>query len=140
MDFILAPQLEADSLFVGELGLSQLRVHKCADFPWVILIPQFPGLSEIIDLTPENQIRLMEEISWVSQTLQRLYKPDKLNVANLGNVVPQLHIHIIARYKSDPVWPSPVWGKPLSPITSESLQCIEQWRRKLQKEIQFGKK
>lgn len=134
INFILDPQLEVDSLFVGNLTLCQVRLHKCKDFPWVLLIPRQAGLKEIIDLDEQDQMQLMREINTISKVLKDLYNPDKLNVANLGNIVSQLHIHVIARYESDPFWPGPVWGRNLSLVTEESLQLIETWRNELEKE------
>ena len=107
---IIDPRLEADSTFITALRLCQVRLHHNAAFPWLILIPQQERLFEIIDLSPSDQQMLMQEIVLTSQGMKRLFLPTKLNVANLGNVVPQLHVHIIARYKDDQAWPGPVWN------------------------------
>ena len=107
---IIDPRLEADSTFITALELCQVRLSHNAAFPWVILIPQREGLCEIIDLSPSDRQVLMQEIAFTSQGMKRLFLPTKLNVANLGNVVPQLHVHIIARYKDDQAWPGPVWN------------------------------
>ena len=106
----LDSRLESDSIFVVDLNLCQLRLHNNATFPWVILIPKRDNASEIIDLNKEDQQLLMMEIAQVSRVMKQLFKPDKLNVASLGNIVSQLHIHIIARYEADPAWPGTVWG------------------------------
>ena len=99
-------------------------------WPWLVLVPRRPGLIEIIDLEPADRLRLMEEIARAAEALCRLYRPDKMNVAALGNVVPQLHVHVIARFRSDPAWPRPVWGvKPArepyeEPALSEAVRRI----------------
>lgn len=106
----LDPRLESSSFFITNLALSQVRLSYNAAFPWVLLIPARESVTEIIDLTPEDQQILIQEISHASNVMRGLFQPDKLNVASLGNVVPQLHVHIIARYKADKAWPNPVWN------------------------------
>lgn len=106
---LLDVRLESSSSFITNLSLCQVRLSHNAAFPWLLLIPNKASITEIIDLSPSEQQTLMQEISFASEVMYRLFTPDKLNVAALGNVVPQLHIHIIARYKTDPVWPDPVW-------------------------------
>jgi diadenosine tetraphosphate (Ap4A) HIT family hydrolase len=105
----LHPQLHADTVPVCDLALSRLLAMNDANFPWLILVPRRPGVSEIIDLGDE-QSPLMDEISLVSRALKDETRCDKLNVAAIGNVVAQLHIHIVARRKDDAAWPKPVWG------------------------------
>jgi diadenosine tetraphosphate (Ap4A) HIT family hydrolase len=105
----LHPQLAADTAPVCDLALSRLLVMNDANFPWLILVPRRACVSEIIDLGDEQSV-LMDEISRVSRALKDETRCDKLNVAAIGNVVPQLHIHIVARRKGDAVWPKPVWG------------------------------
>lgn len=106
----LDPRLESSSSLVTNLALCQVRLNHNAAFPWLLLIPNQEIIVEIIDLSTENQQILMQEIALASQVMQTLFHPDKLNVASLGNVVPQLHVHIIARYKNDKAWPNPVWN------------------------------
>ena len=108
--FTLDPQLEADTFPVADLALSTVRLMDDARFPWAILVPRRPGLSELIDLDGASRARLTEEIDQVSRALKTLTTCDKLNVAALGNQVRQLHIHVIARFAADPAWPKPVWG------------------------------
>jgi diadenosine tetraphosphate (Ap4A) HIT family hydrolase len=108
--FILDRRLEGDSLPITELGLCTVRLRNDKRFPWLLLIPQIANASEWIDLTREQQHQLSDEIMVTSHLLQALVTPDKLNIATLGNQVPQLHIHVIARYKTDAAWPNPVWG------------------------------
>jgi diadenosine tetraphosphate (Ap4A) HIT family hydrolase len=105
----LHPQLAADTVPVCDLPLSRLLAMNDANFPWLILVPRRAGVSEMIDLGAE-QAQLMDEISLVSRALKGETRCDKLNVAAIGNVVPQLHVHIVARRKDDAAWPKPVWG------------------------------
>jgi diadenosine tetraphosphate (Ap4A) HIT family hydrolase len=105
----LHPQLAADTALVCELALSRLLAMNDANFPWLILVPRRAGVSEIIDLGAEQAL-LMDEIALVSCALKDETRCDKLNVAAIGNMVPQLHVHIVARRKDDAVWPKPVWG------------------------------
>ena len=109
--FTLHAQLAADTFAVCELELCSLRLMNDATYPWLILVPRIDGARELIDLDVPQQHLLMNEISRTSHALQRLFAPDKLNVAALGNMVPQLHVHVIARFRDDPAWPSPVWGR-----------------------------
>jgi diadenosine tetraphosphate (Ap4A) HIT family hydrolase len=106
----LDPRLETSTAFIMTLTLCQVRLSKNSAFPWVLLVPTLDSIGELTDLSPSNQHVLMDEISLVSIVMNRLFSPDKLNVATLGNVVAQLHVHIIARYRTDPAWPNPVWN------------------------------
>jgi diadenosine tetraphosphate (Ap4A) HIT family hydrolase len=105
----LHPQLRADTAFVCDLALSQLLVMNDANFPWLILVPRRAGATELFDLGAE-QGDLLDEITLVSRALKDHTHCDKLNIAAIGNVVPQLHIHIVARRRDDALWPKPVWG------------------------------
>ena len=109
--FVLDPRLAAESTPLGELALCQVLLMDDARFPWILLVPQRAGLVEIIDLGAQDLQRLMSEIATASGVLEAATSPYKLNVAALGNVVRQLHVHIIARFENDAAWPSPVWGK-----------------------------
>jgi diadenosine tetraphosphate (Ap4A) HIT family hydrolase/NTP pyrophosphatase (non-canonical NTP hydrolase) len=111
---LLDPRLESDSTPIIDLPLCQVRLSHNAAFPWIILIPQKEGLVELIDLMPADQQQLMHEIAIASQVMHHLFCPTKLNVAALGNMVPQLHIHVIARYETDAAWPRPVWNSGVS--------------------------
>ena len=118
----LHPQLRADTAFVCDLPLSRLLAMNDANFPWLILVPRRPGASELFDLGAD-QATLANEIALVSRALKEETRCDKLNVAAIGNVVPQLHIHIVARTKDDALWPRPVWGAaPPRPYEPEALQ------------------
>ncbi|MFN8971662.1 MAG: HIT domain-containing protein [Alphaproteobacteria bacterium] len=110
MEFLLDRRLAADSLAVTELPLCEVRLMNNKLFPWLILIPKRPDVSEWIELAREDQHQLSDEIAILSHLMTALVTPDKLNIAALGNQVRQLHVHLIARYKSDSAWPNPVWG------------------------------
>ena len=109
--WFLHPQLAADSHSVRDLPLSRVLIIKDANYPWTILVPRRPDITEILDLGAAEQTQLMGEITRLGAALKAITACDKLNIAALGNVVPQLHVHVIARSKSDPPWPQPVWGK-----------------------------
>jgi diadenosine tetraphosphate (Ap4A) HIT family hydrolase len=105
----LHPQLAADTVPVCDLALSRLLAMNDANFPWLVLVPRRAGVSEIIDLGVEQAL-LMDEVALISRALKDETRCDKLNVAAIGNVVPQLHVHVVARRKDDAAWPKPVWG------------------------------
>ncbi|MGY4305557.1 diadenosine tetraphosphate (Ap4A) HIT family hydrolase [Bradyrhizobium sp. USDA 4369] len=129
----LHPQLAKDTIDIGDLPLSRALVIKDANYPWLLLVPRREGAVEIIDLDEVAQAQLMTEITRVSRAVKEITKCDKLNVAALGNMVPQLHIHIIARRTSDVAWPRPVWGvaPPLPHDAQEVQQFISAVRRKI---------
>lgn len=108
--FQLDPRLAADTHALGKLELSRVLLMDDARFPWLILVPRRTGLRELTDLGQPEQRVLLDEIDRCARALQTLFVPDKLNIATLGNVVAQLHVHVIARFKSDVAWPRPVWG------------------------------
>ena len=127
--FRLDPRLNNDSCWSVDLSLSKLLLVNNSLFPWVILVPRKNNLKEIIDLNEEERIMLMSEISLVSKIMQQVFSPDKLNIAALGNIVEQLHIHIIARYQNDQAWPNPVFGKGKLEYTKlKQQQIIEQFQ------------
>ncbi len=109
--FELNPRLEADTDWVLDLQLSRVLLMNDSRYPWLILVPRIPNVREWLDLSSTDQALLLAEQLQVSQCLQTLLSPDKLNIATLGNIVPQLHLHIIARFETDFAWPSPVWGR-----------------------------
>ena len=109
--FQIDTKLQSDNIFVNKLAISQLFLANDSNYPWFILIPEIEGeITEIIDLSFDNQKILLKEINLISQFLLKNFRPDKLNIANLGNVVSQLHIHIIGRFKNDLAFPRPIWG------------------------------
>src|SRR5689334_22910106 len=129
----LHPQLARDTIAVGDLALSRLLVVNDANWPWLLLVPRRQGVSEIIDLDEVERAQLMTEIARVGRALKEVTSCDKLNVAALGNVVPQLHVHVIARRKTDAAWPRPVWGvmPPLAHDAEEVQRFISELRRKI---------
>jgi len=106
----LDSRLAADTVPVGDLPLARALLSNDANFPWLILVPRRPNLVELIDLADGEQVQLLGEIAAAARTLKSVTECDKLNVAALGNSVPQLHVHVIARRHSDAAWPKPVWG------------------------------
>ncbi|WP_038465326.1 HIT family protein [Candidatus Odyssella acanthamoebae] len=128
-------RLAQSSEFIADLTLCQVRLSHNAAFPWLILIPKIDDIIEIINLSRPDQHQLMDEIAQISKIMQDLFAPNKINVATLGNVVPQLHIHVIARYHTDPVWPNPVWNT----ISQEYFELDLQARVELIRQyIQFS--
>lgn len=118
----LHPQLADDTHPVAHLKLSELRLMDDTNHPWLILVPRVPDAIELVDLEPAQRAALSSEIDAASLLLLQLFKPDKLNVAALGNLVPQLHVHVIARFHNDIAWPRPVWGSATAkPYTPEAL-------------------
>jgi diadenosine tetraphosphate (Ap4A) HIT family hydrolase len=108
--FTLHERLRADTVEIARWPLSLLLMMNARQWPWLILVPQRAGLREIHDLDAGDRTRLIEEIARASRCLETLFKPVKINVGALGNLVPQLHVHVIARFTDDPAWPGPVWG------------------------------
>jgi len=129
----LNSQLEGDTIDIGDLPLCRVLVIKDAHYPWLLLVPRRPDIVEIIDLGEVEQAQLMTEISRVSRALKDVTKCEKLNIAALGNVVPQLHVHVIAHRSSDVAWPRPVWGAapPLAHDPEEIQHFIRGLRRKI---------
>jgi diadenosine tetraphosphate (Ap4A) HIT family hydrolase len=129
----LHSQLKKDTIDIGDLPLCKVLVIKDAHYPWLLLVPRREGAVEIIDLDEVAQAQLMTEISRVSRSLKEITGCDKLNIAALGNLVPQLHVHVIARRATDVAWPRPVWGvmPPLAHDAEEVQNFINALRRKI---------
>lgn len=108
--FELHPQLQKDTVRIGTFPLSEVLLLNDSQYPWVILVPRREGLTEIYQMTEADQQQFLKESGFVAAKMQIHYQADKMNIAALGNVVSQLHIHHIARYKTDVAWPKPVWG------------------------------
>ncbi|MBU2880586.1 HIT domain-containing protein [Psychrosphaera sp. B3R10] len=108
--FKLNHRFEEDSIFVTKLELCQVRLQNDARFPWFILIPEVEGVEEVDALSVSQQHVLIDESSKVSAALRTVVSADKINVANLGNIVRQLHWHVVARTENDVAWPGPIWG------------------------------
>ena len=121
----LHPQLQQDCLLIGSYPLCRLLLMRDANYPWFILVPDREAVTEIHQLSEPDRQQLMRESCHLASVLEREFRPDKLNIAALGNLVPQLHIHHVARYRNDPAWPAPVWGKvPARPYTEPELQTL----------------
>ena len=122
--FRLHERLAADTVEVLRWPLNRVLLMNDRTYPWLILVPERPGLKDLHDLAAADHIQAMAEISRASRALQHLCRPDKINVAALGNMVPQLHIHVIARFTSDPAWPRPVWGvQPAEPYNEAEIKA-----------------
>lgn len=120
--FDLHPILDADTIKIGDFKLSKLLMIKDQQYPWFLLVPKQNDLLDICDLSEEDQRQFWLESDKLSKEIKRLFSPDKLNLGAIGNMVPQLHVHHIARFKDDVAWPAPVWGaKPLLAFDEESL-------------------
>lgn len=109
-DFELHPQLAADTVSVAHWPLCEVLLLNDANYPWLVLVPARPDLRDFHDLSPDDMVAAGREISRASEALVDLFAPDKINVAALGNMVPQLHIHVVARFTTDAAWPNPIWG------------------------------
>lgn len=110
-NFQLHPQLQKDCFVLGKFELCQVLLMNDSQFPWFILVPQRNGIREIYELTDAEQILLIQESSYLAKKLTEMFKADKLNIAAIGNVVPQLHLHHVVRYENDKAWAAPIWGK-----------------------------
>ena len=129
-DFTLHPRLAADTAFIGDWPLSQILLMNDSRFPWLILVPRRASLTELFDLDREGQSMLIGEIAAASQRLKTWAKADKINVAALGNQVPQLHVHVIARRIGDSAWPNPPWsGKSIPYEDSERKRITTELKR-----------
>jgi diadenosine tetraphosphate (Ap4A) HIT family hydrolase len=132
-DWSLHPQLQRDTIDIGDLPLSRVLIINDANYPWILLVPRRPGIVEIVDLDEVEQLQLMTEIARVGRALKAVTQCDKLNIAALGNVVPQLHVHIVARREGDAAWPRPVWGQipPLAYDQADLDEFVRAVRRKI---------
>ncbi|WP_339338139.1 HIT domain-containing protein [uncultured Oceanicoccus sp.] len=128
--FELHPQLAKDCIEVGDFPLSKVLLLNDSHYPWVVLVPRRENIDEIFQLSDEDQRQLLAESSTLSEAMATYFKADKMNVAALGNKVPQLHLHHIVRYKNDVSWPNPIWGavaaKPYNKTELDDLIAILQ--------------
>src|SRR5437588_7285476 len=108
--WFLHPQLDRDTVSLGDLPLSRVLVNNDANYPWAIVVPRRQTFVELIDLDEAAQAQLMTEVTRVARALRDITACHKLNIAALGNIVPQLHVHVIARFRHDPAWPNPAWN------------------------------
>lgn len=129
----LHPQLARDTVDLGELPLARVLVVNDANWPWLLLVPRRLGVREIIDLDEVGQAQLMTEITRAARAVKTVTQCDKLNIAALGNAVPQLHVHVIARREGDAGWPRPVWGA--APPVAYDKNMLEQFIESLRKHI-----
>lgn len=126
-NYQLHERLAADTISLGCSRLCEIRLMNDQTWPWVLLVPALAGIREIYELSVEQQQRLMQESSALSRAMMNAFGGDKMNVAALGNMVPQLHLHHIVRFEGDPAWPGPVWGKqPPVPYDEDRLAGIRQ--------------
>ena len=123
--FLLDPRLAADTLPVARLDLCELRLMNDERFAWLVLVPQRAGLVEIADLTPSERTLLWHEVERAGAALRAVAPCDKLNLGALGNIVRQLHVHVVARHEGDAAWPGPVWGNgPAEPYPEAARQSL----------------
>ena len=132
----LDPQLERDTVPIGDLTLARILAMNDATYPWLILVPRVPGAVELIDLGDEQQAQLMDEIAMLSRVLKNVTACDKLNVAAIDNVVAQLHVHLVARRRDDPAWPRPVWGH--APARPYGQTDLDRFIDSIRREVAFG--
>jgi len=136
--FTLHPQLKSDTFFLKKLPLCQLLLLNDQTYPWFILVPERENIEEIFELSSEEQSQFLKESVLLAQNLKSHFKADKLNIAALGNIVPQLHIHHIVRYKEDKAWPHPVWGRfPRDPYSDQEFTNFKDRLRLMLESLQF---
>ena len=124
-EFTLHPTLEKDSLYICDFEFTVLRLINNASVPWCILVPKKNNVTHLTDLSADEQDALMHDVRKVTYALQNIFAPDRVNVGMLGNMVPQMHWHVIARMEGDPAWPGPVWGNvPNIPYKEDAAQLL----------------
>ena len=125
MSFDLHPDLKRDGVHMGDFPLCHVRLINDANYPWFVLIPKRENISDTIDLMPKDHRVMWEESRIFSAAIMNIFAGDKLNVAALGNMTPQLHLHHIVRFVVDPAWPGPIWGKrPMTPYDAVEIMAI----------------
>jgi len=132
-DFVLHERLQQDSQLIGHLSLSCVLLMNDANYPWCILVPRRNNIQDIHQLHKDDQQQLIQESSYLSQVMMTEFCGDKMNVAALGNIVPQLHIHHIVRFKTDIAWPKPVWG--YQPVKSYEQEVLSALVKRLQQSL-----
>jgi len=130
---ILHPQLHHDTIILGAFPLSLVLLMPDAHYPWLILVPQREHICDIDELSEADQHQLTQESCMLARTMKSLFRPDKINIAALGNIVPQLHLHHIARFHHDAAWPAPVWGA--VPAKAYEPDALEELVRTLKKAL-----
>ncbi|MBE7376727.1 HIT family protein [Pseudomonas lopnurensis] len=138
--FVLDSRLEQDTLPLGDFPLCRLLLMNDAQYPWFILVPRREEISELFQLDAADQQALWQETTSLAETLKDTFGADKMNIATLGNVVGQLHMHVIARRRDDAAWPAPVWGRQAAkPYTAEQVAAIrDKLRLVLTDHFRFG--
>jgi len=125
MKFTLHHRLQEDTIEITRLKLSRVLLMNDSSFPWIVLVPEREGVQEVYELSIEDRSFLIEEIAAASEIIQQLYSPDKINIGSLGNLVPQLHVHVIGRFRTDRAWPGPVWGTgKVRPYAADELNAV----------------
>ncbi|EZQ19063.1 histidine triad (HIT) protein [Halopseudomonas bauzanensis] len=124
----LHPQLVNDGIWIGDFSLSTLLLINDVQYPWFVLVPKREDVSEIFQLDQADRQQLLNESCWLAEALKDAFSAHKINIAALGNMVSQLHVHHIVRYRHDPAWPAPVWGK-LPPIAYTEEQLKDRIKR-----------
>ncbi|PKM32938.1 MAG: HIT family protein [Gammaproteobacteria bacterium HGW-Gammaproteobacteria-12] len=137
--FALDSRLQQDCLLVGDFPLCRLLLMNDSNYPWFILVPRREEVSELFQLDADDQRQLWQETTLLAETLKDTFAADKMNVATLGNVVSQLHMHVIVRRREDAAWPAPVWGRhPAQPYSEQQVgQIIDKLRLVLTEDFQF---
>ena len=139
MTFQLHPRLQQDCITIGRFELCRLLMMNDSQYPWFILVPEKTDINEIYQLTKPDRELLAEESSYLAENLAELYQADKMNIAAIGNIVPQLHIHHIVRYQTDRAWPAPIWGKfDAVPYTEQQItDNLARLRKQLENYLNF---
>jgi len=132
-EWTLHPQLAADTTSLSDLPLSRVLLMNDANYPWLILVPRKVDITEVIDLDEAEQAQLMREVTRAARALREITACHKLNIAALGNAVPQLHVHIVARFRHDAAWPKPVWG--VAPAKAYEREALDSFIAALRKRI-----
>ncbi|TBU76510.1 HIT family protein [Pseudomonas daroniae] len=138
--FVLDTRLQQDTFVLGEFPLSRLLLSNDARYPWFILVPRREDVSEVFQLDAEDQRALWAETALLAEVLKEAFNADKINIATLGNVVSQLHMHVIVRYRDDAAWPAPVWGRhPAKPYEPEQVSALrDRLRSVIPEPFRFG--
>lgn len=126
MAFNLHPDLSRDGIYLGSFSLCQLLLINDSAYPWFVLVPQRENIRDTIDLSATDYEALWAESHALSSAIMKLFEGEKLNVAALGNITPQLHLHHVVRFAADAAWPGPIWGvQPLQPYSSQQIEAIK---------------
>ena len=133
-EFTLHRQLEADTAFITDLPLSRALLINGSHYPWIVLVPRRANATEIYKLNHSDQTQLLSESAQICRVMEALFSPDKMNVAAIGNMVPQLHLHHVARFTSDIAWPAPVWG--FAPSAAYDAKILESTVKRIRKGLE----